>query len=108
MKKETPAKGMLKINDWGHSKMYKIVCECGNNECSHTLDIEAENEITVTIYTHTKTNFWSKTRWAYLWQLLIKGRVEFETALVLDQQTALNYAEALKAAVQDVENFKKS
>lgn len=107
MKSETPARGILKINDWGKSKMYKAVCECGDDGCSHVIDIEADNEVNVTIYTRTRTNFWSKTRWSHIWSLLARGRADFETTVVLDKQTALNYADVLKSAVRDVESFEK-
>lgn len=108
MKIQIPAQGILQTNDWGDSKMYKVVCSCGNDDCTHTVDIESDNEITVTIYTTTRTNFWSKSRWQHLWNLLVKGHTDFETSIVLDKQTALNYAETLKAAVNDVETFKEA
>jgi hypothetical protein len=107
MKSQKPAQGVLQVNDWGNSKMYKVVCECGNEDCTHTVDIEADVDVTVTIYTRTRTNFWSKKRWHHIWQLLTKGHTDFETSIVLDKQTALNYADTLKSAVKDVEKFKK-
>jgi hypothetical protein len=105
---ETPAKGILKLNEWGSSKMYKVVCECGSDDCTHTIDIEAEDTgVTVTIYTQTRTNFWSMSRWKHIWTLLVNGHVDFETNIHLSEQSALNYGETLKQAVQDVKNFKK-
>lgn len=107
MKAETPAQGILKVNEWGNSKMYKAVCSCGNDECSHTIDIEADHEVNVTIYATVRTDFWSKTRWSHIWSLLTRGYADFETTIVLDKQSALNYAETIKAAVKDVETFEK-
>jgi hypothetical protein len=108
MKAQLPAKGILKINDWGNSQMYKAVCSCGDDRCTHTLDIEADDiGVNVTVYTHTRTNFWSKTRWSHIWSLLTRGHADFETTIMLDKQTALNYAETLKKAVKDVQNFQK-
>ena len=107
MKAQTPAQGVLKVNEWGNSVMYKVVCSCGSDDCTHTVDIEADNEVTVTVYTNVRTNFWSKTRWLHIWQLLTKGYADFETSIVMSQQTALNYAETLKSAINDVEKFKK-
>jgi hypothetical protein len=105
---EVPAKGILLVNEWGTSKMYKVVCECGNDDCTHTVDIEAEDTgVTVTIYTKTRTNFWSMNRWQHIWTLLINGHVDFETNIHLSEQSALNYSETLKQAVYDVKNFKK-
>lgn len=107
MKSEIPAQGILKINDWGTSKMYKAVCSCGNDECSHTIDIEADDEVNITIYATARTNFWSKTRWSHIWSLLTRGYATFETTIVLNKQSALNYAECIRSAVKDVETFEK-
>ena len=107
MKAETPARGILKINDWGDSKMYKAVCSCGDDDCSHTIDIEADNEVNITIYATARTNFWSKTRWSHVWSLLTRGYATFETTIVLNKQSALNYAECIKTAVKDIETFEK-
>jgi hypothetical protein len=105
---ETPARGILKVNNWGTSVMYKVVCECGNDDCTHTIDIEAEDTgVIVTIYTQTRTNFWSMSRWKHIWTLLVKGHVDFETTIHLSEQSALNYSQTLTQAVEDVKNFKK-
>lgn len=107
MKSQTPAEGILLVNDFGNSKIYKAVCSCGSDDCSHTIDIEADDAVNVTVYTRTKTNFWSKTRWHHVWTLLTRGYVDFETTIILNRQSALNYAETIKNAIVDVENFKK-
>ena len=105
---EAPARSILKVNEWGTSKMYKVVCECGSDDCTHTVDIEAEDTgVTVTIYTKTRTNFWSMNRWQHIWTLLTNGYIDFETNIHLSEQSALNYSETLKQAVYDVKNFKK-
>lgn len=107
MSPETPAQGIYKVNDWGGSVMYRAVCSCGNDDCTHTIDIEADDAVNVTIYTKTRTDFWSKTRWHHIWKLLTKGFVDFETVIILDKQAALNYSATLASAVKDVENFRK-
>ena len=108
MKAQTPAQGILKINEWGNSKMYKAVCACGDDACSHTIDIEADHEVNVTIYATVRTDFWSANRWRHIWSLLTQGHATFETTIVLDKQTALNYAETIKTAIKDVETFEKA
>ena len=109
MKVEKPAQGVLLLHDWGHSKMYKAVCECTSDDCTHTIDVEADDhDVTVTIYTTQRTNFWSKHRWQHLWKLLIKGYTEFEASIVLKKQVALNYANVLQSAVKDVEELKNA
>jgi hypothetical protein len=108
MKAQLPAEGILKKNDWGDSKTYIITCECGCDDHAHNVWIEAdETGITVNTYTIQKTNFWSKTRWHHIWTLLIKGYVEYEASIIMSQQQTLNYAETLKSAIKDVEEFRK-
>ena len=108
MTPQVPAQGVLLVKDWGTSKMYKAVCECGDNDCTHTIDIEAEDTgITVTIYTKTRTNFWSKSRWQHIWKLLTSGYTEYETCIIMDKQVASNYANVLQLAVNDAKELRK-
>ena len=37
-----------------------------------------------------------------MWSILTKGYLDLESTLVMNEQTALNYAETMKAAVKDV------
>ena len=82
MQAKEPAEGILKIGEYGNSKMYKAVCSCGDDDHGHVIDIEADNEVSVTVYTRSKTNFWSKTRWSHVWSLLTRGYADFETTII--------------------------
>ena len=107
MKMQIPAEGIMKTNDWGDSKVYRIACNCGDENHNHNMWIEAdEHDIIVTIYTTGKTNFWSKTRWYQIWTLLTKGYIDTESTVCLNRQQALNYAETLKSSITDVETFR--
>lgn len=109
MKAHSPAEGILKRKDWGDSKTYVVVCECGCDDHAHNVWVEAEESgITVNTYTIQKTNFWSKTRWHHIWKLLTAGYVEYEASIIMSQQQALNYAETLKSAIKDVDTFRKA
>ena len=109
MKLQTPAEGILKKNDWGDDKMYHVVCECGSEDHTHDIWIEAEDiGVNVTIYATVKSPWWSMNRFKQIWTLLTKGYLEHQTVLTMNEQTAFNYAETLKKAIQDVKNFKKS
>lgn len=108
MEAQTPAKGVLLMNEWGKSKMYKAICDCASDGCSHIFDVEADDgHVTVTIFTTQKTKWWSANRWRQIWDILTKGFTEFETSIVLDKQVALNYASVLQSAVKDVEELEK-
>jgi len=107
MKAHTPAEGILLRKDYGDSKVYEVVCECGDCDHSHNVWVEAEDYgITVTIYTQQKTKWWEQNRWQTIWRLLTKGYVERESTLIMSEQQALNYAETLKSAIKDVKEFK--
>ena len=98
----------MKTNDWGNSKVYRVACECGDDSHNHNVWIESEDTgIVVTIYTTGKTNYWSKSRWYHIWTLLTKGYIDTESSVHMTKQQALNYAETLKSAINDVEKFKK-
>jgi hypothetical protein len=107
MKTQTPAEGIMKTNDWGDSRVYRISCNCGDENHNHNMWVEADDsDITVTIYTTGKTNYWSKTRWYHIWTLLTKGYIDTESTVCLSKQQALNYAETLKSAIVDVDTFR--
>jgi hypothetical protein len=108
IKAQQPADGILKRTDYGNTKCYQVVCECGSADHDHNLWVEAdEHLISVTIYTTVKSKWWSINRWKTMWTLLTKGYVEYEADLIMNEQQAFNYAETLKKAVNDVKNFKK-
>lgn len=107
MKAQTPAEGILKKNDWGNTKMYHVVCECGHPDHEHDLWVEAdETGISVTIYAEVKSPWWSMNRFKQIWTLLTKGYLRQETVITMNEQAAFNYAETLKSAVKDVKAFR--
>jgi hypothetical protein len=108
MKSQTPAEGILKKDDWGDAKTYHVVCDCGADDHTHNLWVEADDlGITVTIYATVKSPWWSMNRWKQIWTLITKGYLEHQTVLTINQQSALNYAETLKTAIKDVEIFRQ-
>ena len=105
---QVPAEGIMKTNDWGDSRVYRIACNCGDENHNHNMWVEADDcDIVVTIYTTGKTNWWSKTRWHHIWTLLTKGYIDTESTVHLSKQQALNYSVTLKSAIEDLEVFRK-
>lgn len=108
MKIQIPAEGILKTNDWGDTKVYRVACECSSPECDHNVWVEVDDHnVTVTVYTTTRTNFWSKTRWQHIWTLLTKGYIDTESTICLKEQHAFNYAHTLLSGIEDVKKFKQ-
>jgi hypothetical protein len=103
MKTQTPAEGIMKTNDWGDGRVYRVACTCGSAYHDHHVWVEAEGrEVTVTVYTNATSNWWSKTRWHAIWTLLTQGYITTESTVVMTQQQALNYAATLEQAVADL------
>lgn len=92
--------------------MYKIECDCTDDDHSHVIDIDADDHvISVTIYTTLTTNYWSwnglMTRLRLTWDIWTKGYATHQGSIVLREQVALNYAETLKSAINDLREFRK-
>jgi hypothetical protein len=108
MQAEPPAEGILKTHDWGTTKTYQVVCGCGYPDHDHRLWVEANDAgVEVTLYTNSKSTFWSMTRFKQIWTLIINGYLEHESTIYMSRQQAINYAETLKSAVKDVETFRE-
>lgn len=109
MNPETPAKGILKTQEFGDAMFYHIHCDCGSEECAHEIEIEADDtHVQVHIYHTQHTKWWEKNRWKQIWQILTQGYADMQTTIVLDEQTALNYSATLKTAMQDVKRFREN
>jgi hypothetical protein len=109
MKAEAAAEGVLKRSDWGDSKSYQVVCGCGDTDHDHNVWVESEDTgVSVVIYTTNTTHFWSKGRWRQMWELLTKGYIKQEVSILMSEQQALNYANLLTQAVDDVKVFKNN
>jgi hypothetical protein len=133
---QTPAEGIMKTGDFGNSKFYKVVCGCGQPDHSIDFEVEScDTGINVNTYLTTKTDYWSEsvkkrydidnsylqeldwtvkdfinglvTRLKLTWTVWTKGYIQCETTIAMSEQQALNYAETLKSAIQDVKNFQK-
>jgi hypothetical protein len=135
MKAETPAEGIMKTSDFGDSKFYKVVCGCGQDDHSIDFEVEAaETGVNVNTFVTVKTDYWSEsikkrydidspylqeldwalkdiwngliTRLKLTWTVWTKGYVKTESIISMTEQQALNYAETLKSAVDDVKKFR--
>lgn len=136
MKAETPAEGILKTHDWGNSKWYKVPCGCGQPDHEINFEVEAEDTgVNVSTYATVKTDYWTETvkkrynidnpylqelDWAVkdiingfvtrlklTWTVWTQGYIKCETVVTMTEQQALNYAETLKSAIKDVQEFRK-
>lgn len=136
MKAENPAVGILKRNDFGNSKYYRVECLCGNNDDAIEFEVEADDTgVSVNTWVTQKTNFWEEPvpqkywnddpwyqefnytttniingfirRCKLTWSIWFQGYVTYQSTTLMSEQQALNYAETLKSAIKDVKEFKK-
>lgn len=107
MKAQKPAKGILKTTEFGTFKSYHVHCECGSPECAHHVWIETSDmDVTVSFGLTLRSKWYSMSRWKQIWQILTKGYLDVESTLVLNEQSALNYAETLRLAMKDVKQLR--
>ena len=107
MRAEKPAEGILKTTEFGTCKGYHVQCECGGSECAHHVWIEAsEFDVTISFGLTLRTKWYSMSRWKQIWTILTKGYLDVESTLVLNEQSALNYTETLRAAMKDVKQLR--
>jgi hypothetical protein len=108
MTPQIPAVGILKRNDWGDSITYQVVCQCGDSNHDHNVWIEAEDTgVSVITYTQQKSKWWELNRWQKIWTLLTRGYIEYEASFIMSEQQAVNYANTLVTAIEDVKKFRK-
>ncbi len=136
MKAQKPAQGIMMTNDFGDSKFYKVVCGCGQDDHDVDFEVEAcDTGINVNTYVTVKTDYWTETvnkrydidniwlqEWDWFWKGLVngfvtrvkltwtvwtQGYIKTETTIAMNEQQALNYAETIKSAIQDVKDFQK-
>ena len=137
MNYQEPAEGILKANDFGNSKWYKVVCGCGQPDHELTVEVEADEVgVNVNTYVTVKTDFWSEAfkkrydienpflqKLDWLWkdivngtitrlkltrEIWVHGYINVESTILMTEQQALNYSETLKYAIEDVKEFRKN
>lgn len=107
MQEEKPATGIMKTGDYGDAIFYNIACSCGNHDDDHTIEVEVDSmNIQVHCYVTVHTKWWEKNRWKQIWDILTKGYTEMQSTLVMNEQTAYNYASVLKESVVKVKEYR--
>jgi len=107
IKPQKPAEGILKTTEFGTYKSYYVHCECGSAECAHHVCVEASDiDVTVSFGLTLRSKWYNMNRWKQIWHILTKGHLDVESTIVLNEQSALNYAETLRLAMKDVKQLR--
>jgi hypothetical protein len=114
MKSQKPARGIMLQHDFGDSKNFKVECDCSSDDHAVYMWIEVEKDkdmqdIQVSFYVTTWTReFWRNwpARLRAVYDILVKGVHKQEHHMILSQQSATNFAEAIKDTVKELEGKK--
>jgi hypothetical protein len=114
MEFQKPAAGIMLTRDLGNAKYYRVMCECGDPNDDIMLEVGSDDiEITVHVWTNTKSNWWANAWYKRIfnklvitWRLWVHGSIETESWTILNKQAAFNFAETLRRAIHDVEEHK--
>lgn len=114
MKAQKPAQGIMLQNDFGDSKNFKVECDCSSDDHAVYMWIEVDkdddvNDVEVSFYVTTWTKeFWRNwpARLRAVYDILVKGVHKQEHHMILNKQSALNFAETIKQTVKEMEGKK--
>lgn len=108
MKAELPAKSVSRLSEYEDAASYRINCECMDDDHAISMWIETKEDhecqhVEVSFYVNTSTPFWSMGRWRTIWKILRHGFYCSQHSLLLDRQGAMNFAEAIKVSIENLE-----
>lgn len=114
MQEQTPAQGILLVNDFGDAKVYHVECDCSSSDHAVKVWIEIDGDtevqdVQVGFFVDMWTPFWDPkfTRFKAIWDLLTKGIIRQEHHLILNKQSALNFAATLEREVKALDKKSK-
>jgi hypothetical protein len=111
LKAQQPAQGIMLQGDYGDSKSFKIECDCNSDDHSVYMWIEVQRDqdvpdVEVSFYVTTWTReFWSdwSSRLRAVYEILVKGVHKQEHHMLLNKQSAVNFAHAILDNVKEME-----
>jgi hypothetical protein len=114
MKAQTPAQGISIEKDFGDAKVFNVECDCSSDDHAVKMWIEVQRDedipdVEVSFYVTTWTkNWWDDwpARLQAVYDILFKGVHKQEHHMLLNKQSALNFAETIKKTVTEMEKKK--
>lgn len=110
MKAQKPAQGISIEKDWGDAKVFNVECDCSSDDHAVKMWIEVQRDpdipdVEVSFYVTTWTPVWSgwNQRLKAVYEILFKGVHRQEHHMLLNKQSAINFAEAIKNTVKELE-----
>jgi hypothetical protein len=111
MKAQSPAQGISVDKDFGDTKIFNVECDCSQDDHAVKMWIEVQRDqdipdVEVSFYVTTWTReFWKDwpARLKAVYEILVKGVHKQEHHMLLNKQTALNFADAIQNTIKDLE-----
>ncbi len=113
MKLQKPAQGIMQTGQWEDARSFRVACDCHSTDHDVNMWIEVNRDtedpkladVEVSFYVTTWTPLckgW-KDRLISAYDILFKGLHRQEHHMILNKQSALNFADAIKQSVKDLE-----
>lgn len=111
MKPQNPAQGIMLQGEYKDSKNFKVECDCSSDDHAVHMWIELQQDkeiptVEVSFYVTTWTReFWKDwpARLRAVYEILFKGVHKQEHHMILNKQSALNFAAAITKTVRELE-----
>jgi len=109
MTPQIPAQGISIEGDWGDAKTFNVECDCTADDHAVKMWIEVQRDtdipdVEVSFYVTTWTPFWDAnwSRFKAAYEVLFKGVHKQEHHMVLNKQSAINFAHAILSTVDEI------
>lgn len=111
MKAQKPAQGISLEKDWGDARVFNVECDCSSDDHAVKMWIEVQRDadipdVEVSFYVTTWTReFWNNwpARLRAVWDILVHGVHKQEHHMLLNRQSALNFATAITDTVKQLD-----
>jgi hypothetical protein len=129
MKPETPASGISQICNYTDLEQFRVNCSCQDTDHDVVIEVSTDNhDTTITHYVTARTDNWTnhfpgleptyENRFYNLIQasrnllntlvyrlkvtrdVWFRGQVRYEASIILDHQTAVNYAQCILTSIE--------
>lgn len=114
MKAQTPAQGISIANDFGDAKVFNVECDCTSDDHAVKMWIEVQRDkdipdVEISFYVTTWTPFWNESwsRFKAAYEVMFKGVHKQEHHMILNKQSAINFAHAILSTVDELEAANK-
>lgn len=112
MKAQKPAQGISLDKDFGDAKVFNVECDCSSDDHAVKMWIEVqrdhdipEPDVEVSFYVTTWTPLWGNwmKRLTAVYEILFKGVHKQEHHMLLNKQSAINFAAAIQNTIKEME-----